>query len=112
MESVQPMGGASSTRVYRAVSEEEYQQIIMTGRFGIVAQGNEGKHFADTVEGARRFGEALLGVGRFKIVEADVPDEARSLFQWRDLDGFGPARFLDIDDLREVQPRPYAGGDK
>ena len=96
-------------RVYRAVSETEYQQILATGTFEAVPQGCEGKHFADTPEGAHRFGEALFGVGRFRIVEADVPQESPSLYRWSNLDGFGPARFLHIDDLVAVRPRPYGG---
>jgi hypothetical protein len=100
---------SASERVYRAVSEEEYQQILTTGTFEVVPRGCEGKHFADTPEGARRFGEALFGVGRFQIVEADVPAEAPSLFRWNNLDGFGSARFLHRDDLVGVRPRPYSG---
>ncbi len=65
-------------RVYRAVSEKEYQQILTTGTFELVPQRCEGKHFADTPEGTRRFGEALFGIGRFQIVEAEVPAEARA----------------------------------
>jgi hypothetical protein len=96
-------------RVYRAVSEKEYQQILTTGTFEVVPQGCEGKHFADTPEAASRFGEALFGIGRFRIVEAEVPAEAPSLYRWTNLDGFGPARFLHMDDLIEVRPRPYSG---
>jgi hypothetical protein len=96
-------------RVYRAVSEEEYQQILATGMFEVVPQGCEGKHFADTLEGARRFGEALFGSGCFQIVEAEVPAEAASLHRWTNLDGFGPARFLHMDDLVTVLPRTYRG---
>lgn len=96
-------------RVYRAVSEKEYQQILTTGTFEVVPQGCEGKHFADTPEIARRFGEALFGVGLFQIVEAEVPSEAPSLYRWTNLDGFGAARFLHMDDLIEVRPRPYRG---
>jgi hypothetical protein len=98
------------TRVYRAVSEEEYQQIVTTGVFETVPQGCEGKHFADTAVGARRFGEALFGAGRFRIVKADVPDDAPSLFHWDNLDGFGPARFLHISDLHGVRPCLDQGG--
>jgi hypothetical protein len=98
---------AAFERVYRAVSEAEYQQILATGTFEVVPQGCEGKHFADSAEGARRFGEARFGSGRFRIVEAEVPAEAASLYRWRNLDGFGPARFLHIDDLVGVRPRPY-----
>jgi hypothetical protein len=98
------------TRVYRAVSEEEYQQILRTGQFEVVGAGCEGKHFADTKEGARRYGEALFGAGKFRMIEADVPNDAPSLFCWPNLDGFGPARFLHIDDLKTVRPRPCDGG--
>lgn len=100
---------AAFERVYRAVSEEEYLQILATGTFEVVPQGCEGKHFADTTEGARRFGEALFGSGRFWIIEADVPAEAASLYRWTNLDGFGSARFLHKDDLVGVRPRPYRG---
>ncbi|MHB1422455.1 MAG: hypothetical protein ACYC3I_04500 [Gemmataceae bacterium] len=97
-------------RVYRAVSEKEHQQILTTGTFEhVVPQGCEGKHFADTPEGARRFGEALFGIGRFQIVEVEVPAEAPSLYRWTNLDGYGPARFLHMDDLVKVRPRPYGG---
>src|SRR5438874_312785 len=96
-------------RVYRAVSDAEYQQILRTGRFEVVAAGCEGKHFADSLDGARRFGEALFGRGNFRIIEAPVPDDAPSLFRWANLDGFGPARFLHIDDLTDVRPRPCEG---
>ena len=101
--------GPALERVYPAVSEEEYQQILATGMFEVVRQGCEGKHFADSPEGARRFGEALFGVGRFRIVEAEVPAVAPSLYCWTNLDGFGPARFLHIDDLVGVRPLPYGG---
>jgi hypothetical protein len=94
------------TRVYRAVSFEEYQQILTTGVFEIVPTGSEGKHFADTLDGARRFGEALFGPGKYKLIEADVPSNAASLFRWVNLDGFGSARFLHSADLQSVRPRP------
>jgi hypothetical protein len=98
------------TRVYRAVSDEEYQQILGTGQFETVPASCEGKHFADTKEGARGFGEMLFGVGKFRIVEADVPNDAPSLYCWPNLDGIGAARFLHIDDLKGVRPRPCDGG--
>jgi hypothetical protein len=98
-------------RVFRALSENEYEQILTTSNFAIVREGSEGKHFADTVEGARRFGEALKGIGQFRLIEAYVPDDAPSLFQWDNLDGRGPARFLHIDYLQDVEPKPYERGD-
>src|ERR1051325_3005971 len=95
-------------RVYRAVSEEEFDQMVRTNSFEIVPWGSEGKHFADTVDGAKRFARLLMGEGRFRVIEADVPEAAPSLFRWLNLDGCGPCRFLDIDDLAGVLPRPHA----
>jgi hypothetical protein len=94
------------TRVYRAVSEAEYQQILRTGRFEQGPNSLEGKWFADTLEGAQAHGRALHPQGGFRIIEADVPNNAPSLFQQPNLDGRGPARFLHMDDLGNVRPRP------
>lgn len=93
--------------VYRAVSAAEFEQIQRTGQFEVVPFSCEGKHFADTVEGAVRFGETMFGTGNFRLVEADTPEMAESLFRWSNLDGCGPCRFLHIDDLKGVQPMVY-----
>ena len=47
--------------VYRAVSEAEFEQIVRTGTFEVVPFGCEGKDFANTISGARRFGHAMHG---------------------------------------------------
>jgi len=44
---------ADTTRVYRAVSEAEYQQILRTGRFEQGPNSLEGKWFADTYDSAK-----------------------------------------------------------
>jgi hypothetical protein len=95
------------TRVYRAVSEAEYQDILATGRFreGINSLG--GKWFADSLDGARLHGDDLYPDGAYRILEADVPDDAPTLYQSPNLDGFGPARYLDVLDLNDVTPRIY-----
>jgi RHS repeat-associated protein len=94
------------TRVYRAVSEAEYQDILRTGRFNPAPNALEGRWFADTLEGAQARGRGLYPQGGFRIIEADVPNNAPSLFQLPNLDGHGPARFLHLDDLGNVTPRP------
>lgn len=91
--------------VYRAVSLVEWKQIDRTRRFETVPEGCEGKHFWDSLDGAVKFGTKLLGAGNFCVIEAEVSEEASSLYRWLDLDGCGPARFLGIDDLRDVEPR-------
>jgi hypothetical protein len=94
------------TRAYRAVSEAEYQNILRTGRFNPHPNSLEGRWFADTLEGARAHGRALYPNGNFRIIQADVPNNAPSLFRLPNLDGRGPARYLDLNDLRNTCPRP------
>ena len=65
----------------------------------------EGKWFADSVEGAQAHGRSLYPDGKFRLIEADVPDNAPSLHKDPNLEGRGPARYLDIGDLKDVKPR-------
>jgi hypothetical protein len=90
------------TRVYRAVSEGEYQQILRDGKFKLDPKSAEGKYFADTLRGAREHGESLFEGAPFRIIEVDVPDNAPSLYRWANLDNKGPARFFHIDDLGNI----------
>ena len=98
------------TRVYRAVSEAEYQDILKHGGLRQGPNSLEGKWFADSLEGARLHGDALEGAGKYRIIEVDVPDNAPSLFRQPNLDGRGPARYLDLDDLNNIIPRDPTGG--
>lgn len=95
------------TRAYRAVSQAEYDEIIKSGRFSLSPNSVEGKYFSDTIEGVVRHGDGLEGAGKYRIIEADIPNNAPSLYTWENLDGHGPARFIHIDDLKDVRPRIY-----
>ncbi len=94
------------SRVYRAVSETEYQDILSTRQLRSGPNSLEGKWFADSIERARAHGKALYPDGMYHLIEADVPDNAPSLFRQPNLDGRGPARYLHLDDLRDVVPQP------
>jgi hypothetical protein len=85
----------ATTKVFRAVSVEEYQSIQAIGRFTQGPNSLEGKWFADNLAGAALHGDARHGPGNYRIIEADVPDDAPSLFKLPNLDGRGPARYLD-----------------
>jgi hypothetical protein len=100
---------AATTTVYRAVSNAEYQSILDTGQFTQGPNSLEGKWFSDSLEGAQLHGDALHGPGNYQIIQADVPNDAPSLFQQPNLDGRGPARYLDLQDLSGVQPKPVGG---
>lgn len=101
---------AGHTRVYRAVSEAEFQDILQVGHFRKGSNSFEfGKWFADSPEGAKLHGDALMGVGKYRIIEADVPSNAPSLYQPDNMDGRGPARYLSLEDLINVFPRLWTG---
>jgi hypothetical protein len=109
-----PAGTAGSmklgyTTAYRAVSQTEYDNALSTGKFSQGPNSLEGKWFADTYANALLHGDALDGFGNFRILEADLPDDAPSLFKVQNLDGRGPATYIHLDDLRGVTPRPYSG---
>ena len=94
------------SRVYRAVSEAEYQDVLKSGRFQQGPNSLEGKWFADSLEGAEAHGKALFPEEKYHLIEADVPNDAPSLFKQPNLDLRGPARYLHLDDLNDVIPRP------
>ena len=100
------------TRVYRAVSEAEYQDIVRTGQLRQGPNSLEGKWFADSLAGAIAFATGdgrtppLFPGGAYGIIEVDVPNDAPSLATRPNLDGHGPARYLHNDDLPPLQPRP------
>jgi hypothetical protein len=94
------------TRVFRAVSEDEYQDIISHRQFREGPNSLEGKWFADSLDGAIDHGFALFPNGRFRLIEVDIPNDTPSLFRQPNLDGRGPARFVHNDDLPALSPRP------
>lgn len=96
---------AGHSRVYRAVGRDEYDDLVKTVRLRQGPNSLGGKWFADTFGGARAFGTGLYPGQEFWIVEADVPDEAPSLFRQPNIDPKGPARDLHVDDLAAVSPR-------
>jgi RHS repeat-associated protein len=104
-------GSASSgfTTAYRAVSQAEYDDALATGSFNQGPNSLEGKWFADSYDNALLHGDALQGPGNFNILEADLPNNAPSLFKLQNLDGRGPATYIHLDDLNGVTPRPYGG---
>ncbi|MBI5880045.1 MAG: hypothetical protein HZB53_20540 [Chloroflexi bacterium] len=91
-------------RLYRAVSEAEFEQLLETGRFQIMPGTLEGKFFAETPDHARQWGQ-LFG-GPFHVIEIDLDDlVANQLMRIERLDGIGPARFARVDELAMARVR-------
>src|SRR5215468_3570389 len=92
--------------LYRAVSEVEYHQLILTGKFAVVPTSLEGKFFAESATDAAQWGERLEGAGNYRIVEVEFPTSvAENLLRWEKLDGIGPARYDELNQLQETVVR-------
>ncbi len=63
-----------------------------------------GKWFAEDMAHAIRWGELLHGSGNYGIVKVEVPGVVASkLFRIEKLDGIGPARYVEADQLTHVR---------
>jgi hypothetical protein len=94
--------------LYRAVSEEEFQQLLRTGKFEIAPHALEGKFFAENPEHAIAWGEALEGAGQYRIVEVELTASvANELMRWTRLDDIGPVRYANLSQLESATIRQY-----
>lgn len=65
----------------------------------------EGKWFADTYAGVLLHAASLYRDGDCRVVAADLPEELLGrLFRSDNLDGFGPATYLESGDLTGILP--------
>ncbi len=98
--------GAESTTLYRAVGEAEASQLRTTGKFEVGPGSLGGKWFAESRDHARQWGDAMNGKGNSTIFEARVPRrQADDFMRAERLDGIGPARFGEIDQLLGTEIR-------
>jgi hypothetical protein len=97
--------------LYRAVDSTEWADIQSIGEFRPGPPSFQGKWFAERPDDAAEWGRRLAGIsgGTYRVVEVEVPDEvAAPCFSLSNLDGIGPARFIEIDQLPELN-RSIAG---
>jgi hypothetical protein len=93
----------SYSTLYRAVSEAELSAILLTGRFNQGPNSVGGKYFAETLEDAKNWGRLLNGEGNFRIVAVKIPKKrADKFYTFPSLDGIGPARYAELDELADV----------
>ena len=93
-------------KLYPAVGEDEYAQLMKTGTFQIVEQSVEGKYFAESIKHAVQWGNILFGLRQFRIVEVELPTTlANNFYRWERLDNIGPARYAEIDKLVSADVR-------
>lgn len=90
--------------LFRAVGVNELEQIRTTNRFESGQASLDGKWFAEASGHAARWGDLLEGPGRYVVIEAAMPSEiADTLFRLARLDGIGPARYVEADQLGELR---------
>ncbi len=95
--------GKGFTTLYRAVGKAEYEQLMQTGRFAAGPNSLSGKFFAESAEHAAQWGKMLEGAGNFRVIETRVPTRvAEQLMRWGRLDGIGPARYGELEQLRDA----------
>ena len=88
-------------RLYRAMSEAEYRQLMRTRTFQAGPNQLGGKFFAEQMQHARRWGE-WFGVP-FRVMAIELPERVASqLRRFEHLDGIGPARFAELAELAEA----------
>jgi hypothetical protein len=92
--------GTATVKLYRAVSQDEFTEIMSTGTFKPAQNSLMGKFFAESAEDAATWGRLFYKGGPFRIVEVEVrADAARAFMRWKRLDGIGPARYAEISEL-------------
>lgn len=90
-----------TTTLYRAVTQAELKQIQKTGAFEAGANSLGGKWFAETADHARQWGNVMNGKGASTILEVQLPrSQADQLMRMERLDGIGPARYGELEQLR------------
>ena len=90
-----------TTTLYRAVTQAELKQIQKTGTFEAGANSLGGKWFAETADHARQWGNVMNGKGASTILEVQLPrSQADQLMRMERLDGIGPARYGELEQLR------------
>ena len=96
------------TKLYRAVSIAEWSDIRTCGEFRAAPPSNQGKWFAESLDGAIQWGSCLYRTHEsFLVVTIDVATGvADQLFGLAMLDGIGPARYTEIDQLPLVAGLP------
>jgi RHS repeat-associated protein len=97
---------AEMATFYRAVSQAERKQIERSGQLEVGPNSLGGKWLAESRDAARQWGDALNGKDNSSIMEVQLPrTQADQLLRVERLDGIGPARYGEIDQLRGATMR-------
>ncbi len=107
------IGGAvkyfgSTTKLYRAVSANEHNGILNSGKFSS-GGFSEGKYFATSKANALTWGNQMYGNAQFKLVATRVSKSglnqalaSNTAYYWSSLDSIGKAYYIDTNVLNKI----------
>jgi hypothetical protein len=85
------------------MSAVEYEDIVQTGRFRSVGNALMGKWFAESRDDAITWSQRLTYAGRVFVVEIELAETiVPQLYRVEYLDGIGPARYVNLEELEEA----------
>jgi RHS repeat-associated protein len=86
--------------LFRAVSRGEAAQVLAEGAFKAGESSLGGKFFAEKAGDASKWGDLLQGPGNYEVIRVEIPKSAAdSLMRWERLDGIGPARYGELNQI-------------
>ena len=96
--------GAENTKLYRVMSDAEYQSIINNrGKFSNYDRAMEEKWFTTSPEDAAKWAEKFYPSGQYRMIEIEIPtDSLNQMYQVGKLDGIGPAYSGGINFLNSI----------
>ena len=92
--------GGDGVSLYRAVSLDELENALRTGRLTPVAHSLAGKFFAERLQDAIAWGWSLEPFGKFRILRVEFPRAVvNDMERWAGLDTIGDARYARPEQL-------------
>jgi hypothetical protein len=67
-------------KLYRAMSQMELKQLLLTGEFAAGPNSLEVKFFAERFEDAVKWGDLLSGKGNYRMVEINISSQVADSF--------------------------------
>ena len=96
-------GGSDTTKLYRVMSDAEYESLMSNGQFTPYDMAMEEKWFATSMEDAEEWASHFYPDGNYRMVEIEVNTGSLSNMYYNGyLDGIGPAYCSPLDVINEA----------